>query len=475
MDFINRTTELRELDELIDEPGAQLVMVYGRRRVGKTTLLTHWAEQTGLPMLYWVAKRDPRQVLMANLASRIYGWQHGTDNRIPVQPQDWEQVFQMLADAIGDQRVVVILDELPYALQQDRGLGSHLQAAWDHLFKDSNALLLLSGSHIGMLTDLIRYQAPLYGRLTAQFPLYPFHFDEVKTFIPAYDVYQRLAVYAMLGGIPAYLERWRDGATIRQNVERLFLRRMSWFRNEPMVLVSDLTDRETTNYEAILKAIADGNHARDAIARHASLESTALSHYLPRLEALHLVERRVPATVPLDKLKTSRRSRYFLHDPFLRFYYRFIDANLHLIEGGLPNQLWHMIEDNFRAFAALEFENICREWVLRQAQQNQLPFSPDNLGSHWSKTVQIDVVAINWSERQLLLGECKWGDRPLSRKVVTELIEHKTPKLLREVPDLDEDWDIHYAFFTRHSFTDAARAEARRYGATLRTLVEIVS
>ena len=111
-----------------------------------------------------------------------------------------------------------------------------------------------------MLTDLIKYQAPLYGRLTAQFPLYPFHFDEVKTFIPAYDVYQRLAVYAMLGGIPAYLERWRDGATIRQNVERLFLRRTSWFRNEPMVLVSDLTERETTNYEAILKAIAEVQH-----------------------------------------------------------------------------------------------------------------------------------------------------------------------------------------------------------------------
>ena len=109
---------------LIDEPGAQLILVYGRRRVGKTTLLTHWANQTGLPVFYWVAKRDPRQVLMANLANRIYGWQHETDMRASIRPQDWEQVFHMLAEAIGEQRAIIILDELPYALQQDRGLGS---------------------------------------------------------------------------------------------------------------------------------------------------------------------------------------------------------------------------------------------------------------------------------------------------------------------------------------------------------------
>jgi hypothetical protein len=167
--FINRQQELQTLDELIREPGAQLIMLYGRRRVGKTTLLTHWARQTGLPMFYWVAKRDPRELLLANLARAIYAWQHNADVDIPIKPQDWEQVFKMLAQAVGDRQAIVILDELPYALQQDSGLGSHLQAAWDHLFKDRQAILILSGSHIGMLTDLIQYQAPLYGRLTAQF------------------------------------------------------------------------------------------------------------------------------------------------------------------------------------------------------------------------------------------------------------------------------------------------------------------
>ncbi|MBK8128728.1 MAG: hypothetical protein IPK53_07195 [bacterium] len=171
--FINRHHELTLLDNLIQQPGAHLIMLYGRRRIGKTTLITYWARQTSLPTFYWVAKRDPRDLLLGNLGRAIYGWQHGSESDVAIQPRDWEQAFKMLAQAVGDRRAIVILDELPYALQQDSGLGSHLQAAWDHLFKESQIILILSGSHIGMLTDLIQYQSPLYGRLTAQFPLYP--------------------------------------------------------------------------------------------------------------------------------------------------------------------------------------------------------------------------------------------------------------------------------------------------------------
>jgi len=472
-EFINRQEELNQLNDLIQQPGAHLIMLYGRRRIGKTTLATHWASQTGLPTFYWVGKRDPRELLLGNLARAIYGWQHGDDADLAIQPRDWEQAFKMLAQAVGDRRAIIILDELPYALQQDSGLGSHLQAAWDHLFKDSQAIIILSGSHIGMLTDLIQYQAPLYGRLTAQFPLYPLRFGDIRAFLPRYDCFQRLAVYAILGGVPAYLERWRDNEPLKANVERLFLQRTGWFRNEPQVLISDLTERETVNYEAILKAIAAGHHEREAVAAYSAVKSTALSHYLPRLFDLRFVERRIPATTPLTELKTSRKTRYYLRDPFLRFYYRFLDPNLHLLDGGLSHRLWQMIEDNFRAFVALTFEEICLEWTVRQAQRGKLPFAADNVGAHWSKMVQVDVVAINWRERQLLLGECKWGDAPVSRRVLTELIEGKTAKVLADLPDGGAGWRVHYAFFARQAFTDAARELAGKHGAMLLTLPQM--
>lgn len=314
--FVNRERELKELDRFAQRPGAQFIIVYGRRRIGKTTLLTTWAAQSGLPTLYWVAKRDPKEALMINLAQTAYAWERGLDQAdVALRPSSWEAVLRMIAQAVGSQRAIVILDELPYALQQDHGLGSHLQAAWDHLFKDSQALLFLSGSHIGMMTELMTYQAPLYGRLTAQMPVLPLSFGSIRDFLPRYDAQRRLAVYAILGGVPAYLERWDDGDTLAGNVERLFLQRTGWFRNEPLVLVSDLTQRETVNYEAILKAIADGRHARDEIAAFSAIPAPSLSHYLPRLLALGLVDRRVPATTPLAQLETSKLSRYYLNDP----------------------------------------------------------------------------------------------------------------------------------------------------------------
>ncbi len=473
--FINRHHELALLDNLIQQPGAHLIMLYGRRRIGKTTLITHWARQTSLPTFYWVAKRDPRDLLLGNLGRAIYAWQHGGESDVAIQPRDWEQAFKMLDAAVGNRRAIVILDELPYALQQDSGLGSHLQAAWDHLFKESQIILILSDSHIGMLTDLIQYQSPLYGRLTAQFPLHPLRFADCQAFLPRYDSWQRLAIYAILGGVPAYLERWRDSESLKANVERLFLQRTGWFRNEPQVLVSDLTERETVNYEAILKVIAAGHHEREAIASYAALKSTALSHYLPRLIELQFVERRIPATVPLAELKTSRKTRYYLRDPFLRFYYRFIDPNLHLLYGGLPHRLWQMIEDNFRAFVALTFEEICLAWLVTQAQREKLPFAADNVGAHWSKTVQVDVAAINWRERQLLLGECKWGDALVSRSVLAELIEVKTSKVLADLPDGGDGWTVHYALFARQAFTGAAHSLAAQHGVRLLTLPEIES
>lgn len=472
--FVNRETELKELNGLIEQGGAQFVVVYGRRRVGKTTLLTTWADQTGLPALYWVAKRDPKSVLMSNLAQTVYAWERGMDQAdIEIRPHSWEAVLQMIARAVGSRRAIVILDELPYALEQDTGLGSHIQAAWDHMFKESQILLFLSGSHVGMMTELMSYQAPLYGRLTAQFPVWPLSFADIRAFLPKYDVYKRLAVYAVLGGIPAYLERWNDQETLAGNIERLFLRRTGWFRNEPLVLISDLTRRETVSYETILKAIAAGRHSREEIASFTAIPSPSLSHYLPRLQELKLVKRRVPATIPLDRLKTTRQSRYHLHDPFLRFNYRFIDPNLHLIESGLTHRLWQMIDDNFRAFVALTFEQLCRDWTLKQAQFGALPFAPDNVGTHWSRDVQVDVVAIAWREKQILLGECKWGDRPVDRAIVTELIERKTPRVLRSLPDKGEGWTVHYAFFGRSDFTAAAQAEAANVRARLLNLQQL--
>jgi AAA+ ATPase superfamily predicted ATPase len=197
-----------------------------------------------------------------------------------------------------------------------------------------------------------------------------------------------------------------------------------------------------------------------SVARLGSKQHT--STYLSRLQDLFLVKREVPATVRNGRRTT--RGRYYLSDAYHRFYFRFIAPYEMLLEQGLIPRLWEIIREQMRAFVGMTaFEELCREWVRRQAIQGAWPFLPDRIGSHWAKDAQVDVVAIRWDQKQILLGECKWGTGRVGRKVLTDLVA-KTSKV---VPDQGEGWTIHYAVFARSGFTDAAVARGEQVGALL--------
>jgi hypothetical protein len=465
--FIGRQRELDELNQVLAQGGAQFLLVYGRRRVGKTTLILHWAQQTGRPVIYWVATRDTPAQVRLGFTQALWAWAYPGSQAVP-RFDTWSEVFETAAQLIGDQPVILIMDEFSYATESDPALPSNLQAAWDHLFKDRNATIVLAGSHIGMMVELMGYHAPLYGRFTAQLPVDPLPFPALRDFLPRYPAVERVAVYAVTGGIPAYLERFDSTESIGSNIQRLFMRRTGMFRSEPFLLVGDVIRRETQTYEAVLKAVASGRSTPQEIGSMLGVTSSYLSPYLKQLETLRLIDRRLPATVPPDRRGTSRSSRYHLADPYLRFYFRFIAPNLGLVEQELTRLLWERMSEQFRAFVGeTAFEELCRSWTLAQARAGRLPFVPDIVGSHWAQDVQVDVVALNWREQAILLGECKWGVDAVGRSVVRELVEEKTPKVLQALPDGGEGWTIHHALFARAGFTDAAQAEAQTHKATL--------
>lgn len=459
--FVGRQKELNELNTLLTEGGAQHVLVYGRRRVGKTTLLVHWAQQTGLPTVYWVASRDSpaqlRRSFMRALWTALY-----PDRQAVPQFDSWEEILETAAAEIGDRRLILIMDEFSYAAESDPGLPSNLQAAWDHHFKDTNVFLILMGSHVGVMESLKNYDAPLYGRFTAQLPVDPLPFAALGEFLPHYETAERVAVYAVAGGIPGYLERFDDSQTIGENIKRLFVRRTGMFRSEPFLLVGDVLRRETQTYESTLRAIAEGAHTPHEIGAKLEQASSYLSHYLKQLEELHLVERRLPALLSPEKRATTKDSRYHLRDPYLRFYFRFIAPNLDAIERDLPELLWERIAEQFRAFIGMTaFEDLAREWVLVRARSGKLGFLPEIVGSHWTNTAQFDVAAVNWRDRVMLLGECKWGTDAVRRPVILELEE----KARSVVPG--DDWRVRFVYFGRGGFTDAAREEADRLEAEI--------
>lgn len=467
--FVGRQSDVALLNDVLARPGAQFILVYGRRRVGKTTLLLRWAEQTGRPVLYWVATRDAPAQLRLGFTKALWSWAYPPDpsargmglDAVP-RFDSWEDVFKMTARLIGDQPLIVIMDEFSYAAESDPALPSHLQAAWDHLFKGRNLTLVLAGSHIGTMVNQMGYNAPLYGRFTAQLPVDPLPFGALRDFLPGLSAAERVAVYAVAGGVPAYLEQFSDAEGVGANLKRLFIRRTGMFRSEPFLLVGDVIRRETQTYQSVLKAIAAGQRTPSDIGAALELPASYLSPYLKQLEALHLVDRRIPATIPPERRAVSRNSRYHLADPYLRFYFRFVDPNLELVEQDLADVLWERIAEQFRAFVgATAFEDICREWVRAQVRACRLPLTPQVLGSHWAPDAQVDVVAVNWQDKAILLGECKWGTGLVGRSVIRELVD-KAPKVTP-----GPDWQVHYVFFAREGFSDAAKAEAAAARATL--------
>ena len=460
--LFDREKELDDLNFLLKEQRTHFLTVQGRRRLGKTTLLVEWAKMSKAPTIYWVASRSSATQLLRSFSQAIYRFDHPDAAIDPgFSFPTWEMALQQLAELARDQQSIVILDEFPYAVEVEPALPSLLQNAWDHLLKQTPIFLVLCGSHIGMMEKLYAYQAPLFGRISGQIRIGPMPFSATKDFLPDYPLDRRVAVYAMLGGVPAYLERFSDQISLAENVRRHLFRSAGVFRTDPQFLLYDEL-QQPHNFLAVLAAMAAGNHTQNDI-----IKATGLDHitfYLQRLQELHFVQREIPATVPEAKRATSRSGRYDLTDPYLRFYYRFIHPNQHLLEQGLHDWLWRLIGEQLPSYVGLyAFEELCREWVLVKARANELPFMPERVGSHWSAEAQIDVVAINWRLKHILLGEAKWIREPVSRSIVRELVS-KTESV---VPDDGEGWTVHYAFFARIGFTDAATAEAQRHGALL--------
>ena len=461
--FIGREEELAFLDSVLarSHPGpAQLILLYGRRRVGKTSLLRQWTAQTGIPFTFFSADKEPAALQRRKLYAAILGLE---TTQAPVF-SNWTDTWNAIAQAIGSQRRILVFDELPYAVESDPAILSSLQHAWDQSLKSSNIILILCGSQIHTMEMLMAHSSPLFGRMTGQWHLQQLPFSSLKQFLSSWSAEERVAAYSMVGGVPAYLEWLDPGRSLVQNIREVVLSPGSMFVAEPMFLLYDEL-RDPLVYLAIIQAIGEGAHALRDIAERSLIDSAHLSAYLARLQDLNLVERRLPALIPPSRAHVSRMGRYHLQDAYFRFYFRFLAPYRSSIPFD-PDRVLAQIQDGLRAFVGqTAFEELSREWAMRQGRAGALPFNPEVVGSHWSNKVQVDLVAINWHTHDILLGECKWGAGRVDRQVVRDLIDGKTPLTLKELPNEGRGWKVHHALFARSGFTPAAKSEMHEHAA----------
>ncbi|TET54119.1 MAG: ATP-binding protein, partial [Anaerolineales bacterium] len=323
--FVDRERELAFLNSILERERpstGQLVIVYGRRRVGKTVLLRQWAESCGLEHTYWVAEKDPAALQRRKLLARVMGVE------VEAAPMfgSWSEVWERVAVAMGEKRHILILDEFPYAAEADPAMLSSLQHAWDQRLKRSNLTVVLCGSHVRAMETLLARQSPLFGRLTGQWHMEPLAFGTLEQFLKGWSAAERVRAYAVVGGVPAYLE-WLDASrSLKENIGDVMLAPGSMFVAEPAFLLHDEV-REPRTHLAILQAIGAGQHALSDVANASLVDRKHLSAYLARLQELRLVERRLPATVRPAERRLSRRGRYHIADPYFRFYFRFVARN----------------------------------------------------------------------------------------------------------------------------------------------------
>ena len=459
-EFKGRHSELKVLDDLWNTPSATLLILYGRRRVGKTRLLTHWMGRHAQQAIYWVAEPTSALDQLRSFSQTLFNFnQPDVPAPLEFSYATWEQALQQAAALAKERRLALFIDEVTYLLDVHPAFPGTLQKMWDHYLSKTNLILALSGSQMGMMQNLLAYEAPLYGRATAQIKLPPLPFDVTPEFFPGYSASERVKVYAAFGGIPAYWERLDLSMPVIDNLRDQLLTSNTLMQEEPRLLLQDFIN-DPHNYVAIMRAIAHGAQTQHLIAKRTGLSSGHVSKYLSVLRDTGFVERQVPVT---ENSATSRRGRYFVTDPYLRFYYRFLSAYQAQLALGEQQQAMKLIEQYLPEFIETNtWQELCREWLLRASAHEELPVQVEDVGGAWIRTNFFDVVGISRSQKHLVLGSSQWNQDPADLSAVQDIVERTS-----SIVPKGGKWTVFYVGFASGGWTKEARAlaaELARHG-----------
>ncbi len=460
--FVNRVSELGLLEKRFASPKAELFVLYGRRRVGKTELLARFCE--GKRSIFFVSDLGSEISLRTALSGAINSVLFGSD-QVNAIYATWEDLFNALARASQDERLVVVLDEFPYLATAYPPLTTILQRAWDQTLKNSQVMLILCGSYIGMMEEtVLSYKAPLYGRRTAQYLLEPLQFKDARLFFPTFHPEDQVRAYAVFGGTPAYLNTIESLQTLNQNIQDGILSRGSFLYDEVrFILQQEL--REPRNYFAILQAIADGKTRLNEIKQATGLDGATA--YLDTLQQLHLVERVVPVTE--TQPQKSRRGIYRLKDHYLRFWFRYVHPNRSQLERGAAQIiLENKVMPEMDHFTSLTFEEVCQQYFWQAGLAGKLPFLPNQIGRWWNASEEIDLVMLG--ENDAMLVECKWTNKAVGIDILADL-ERKAALLQPELGGRR----VQLALCSRSGFTpQVIEVASQRQELQLLSLPEIV-
>lgn len=452
--FVGRKRELSALEQHFNTGRFEMVVVYGRRRLGKTMLLTEFAKDKRC--LFFTAQEKSDTINLAEFSSAIASF-----FSMPIAPfASWGDALAFVdSRAVGDDApLLLVFDEFPYAAKANPGLPSILQSTIDHKLLQTNMTLVLCGSNQGFMeSEVLGQKSPLYGRRTAQIELKPFDCFDARLMLPNTSPQEVIEYYVTFGGTPYYLAQIRPEESYRQNVARLFFDPYGLLFEEPQTLLRQELN-ETTLYTSILDAVASGATKPREIADRSGVAQPSVGKYLQTLEGLGMVERQVPFG---ENPSRSRKGAYRLRDPFFAFWYRFVSPYTGAVETGSGEATAAQVVAGqaLDTYVGDRFEDICLQWVERQNAAGNLGFIATTFGKWWGtdpvarERADVDVVASDAGRSNLLVGECKWRN---------EFDETEALRLLAQRSDVFAGAAARtYVLFSKYKVSEGTVAKAR--------------
>lgn len=443
--FVDREKEMEFLNEEYERDNSSLVILYGRRRVGKTALASAFMKNKNA--LYFLVTEESEMQNRNAFKDAVADF---CNNELlkSAKIENWEILFKTLCEKSKKEKLLLVIDEFQYLGKSSPAFPSIFQKIWDTILKNQNIMVILCGSLISMMeSQTLNYTSPLYGRRTGQIKLKQIPFSYYNQFFPDKSRKELIEYYSVTGGVPKYIELFYDSEGIYSAIDKNILSKSSFLYDEPNFLLQ----REVTevgSYFSVIKAIAAGNQKLSKIAGSLELKQTGLTKYLKTLIDLDILEREVPITE--ENPEKSKRGLYKIKDNFILFWFKFIYPNLSFIESGYSGLAMKKIKSNLiDGHISYVYEDICIEEMWKLNAENKWNFIFDKVGRWWNNNTEIDIVAFDSTGKDIIFGECKYWEGKVGINVLTSL-EEKAKSLEWNRDDRNE----HFILFSINGFTD---------------------
>ena len=440
--FLGREKELKEFNRLYNQDTFQMLVLYGRRRVGKTTLLKEFCKEK--PTIFFSAENSNEKLNLDKFSEQVFLF---FNIKTMENFTQWSKAFGFITEKAMEKQVILIIDEFPYLAENNKVILSILQHTIDNSMKDSKLFLVLCGSYMGFMErEVLGVKSPIFGRRTAQLHMKSFDYYDSADFVKEYSNEDKMMVYGIFGGTPHYLNHLDAHSSLEDNMKYNYFVPIGYLYEETSLLLQQEL-REPGVYNAIIEAIAGGATRLNEISVKTGEDNAKCAKYIATLIELGIVIKQIP----LGEKETSRKSIYKLADNMFLFWYRFVAPNKTLIEtdsGDIVIQ--KRVNPYLRDYMGIVFEDACKEYLLRMNRKGELPFLFDQIGRWWGtdnkkkEQVEIDIVANDKSD--YLFCECKWREDKVNINVVKDLIEKS--KLFHCVKK-------YFIIFSKTGFTNA--------------------